>query len=190
MLDGLAGAAQSVPIPGRKSVKDHVKRHGDTQLAEGTDYTVSGDTLTFKAATLTRLAGDRAYGTNATIEARFSAGVAWKIHIISFDQAVLSNATGTNSLVIPTQFKGDHIEQMEAHYADGSNAGPAFWTPYQESNVSWLPNYSGGTITVPTSFVNAIREGEPVTITYHFWGGESVDYTVTKNGTTVTGTAS
>ena len=40
------------------------------------------------------------------------------------------------------------------------------------------------------SFVNAIRDGEPVTITYHFWGGESVDYTVTKNGTTVTGTAS
>ncbi|WP_112134297.1 cellulase family glycosylhydrolase [Glycomyces dulcitolivorans] len=164
--------------------------HGGTQLAEGTDYTVSGDTLTVKAAALTRLAGDRAYGTNATIEARFSAGIPWRINVISFDQAVLSDATGTGSLVIPTQFKGDHIEQMEAHYADGSNAGPASWTPFQESNVSWLPNYSGGTITVPSSFVNAIRDGEPVTITYHFWGGDSVDYTVTKNGTTVTGTAS
>ncbi|MDA1362392.1 cellulase family glycosylhydrolase [Glycomyces luteolus] len=163
---------------------------GDTQLVEGTDYTLSGDTLTFKAAALTRLAGDRAYGTNATIEARFSAGVPWRINIITFDQAVLSDATGTTSLTIPTQFNGDRIEQMEAHYADGSNAGPAEWTPYQESNVSWLPNYSGGTITVPASFVNAIRDGEPVTITYHFWGGDSVDYTVTKNGSTVTGTAS
>ncbi|MDN3243149.1 cellulase family glycosylhydrolase [Glycomyces tritici] len=163
---------------------------GDTQLVEGTDYTLSGDTLTFKAATLTRLAGDRAYGTNATIEARFSAGVPWRINIITFDQAVLSDATGTGSLVIPTQWNGDHIEQMEAHYADGSNAGPAEWTAFQESQVSWLPDYINGSITVPSAFVNAIRDGEPVTITYHLWGGESVDYTVVKNGTTVTGTAS
>ncbi|RRS01723.1 cellulase family glycosylhydrolase [Glycomyces terrestris] len=164
--------------------------HGDTALVEGTDYTVSGDTLTIAAATLTRLAGDRAYGTNATIEARFSAGVPWRINVISFDTPVLADATGTTSLVIPTQFNGDHIEQMEARYADGSNAGPASWTPYQESNVSWLPNYAGGTITVPSSFVNAIRDGEPVTITYHFWGGDSVTYTVTKTGGTVIGTAS
>ncbi|MBO3734474.1 cellulase family glycosylhydrolase [Glycomyces niveus] len=163
---------------------------GETQLVEGTDYTLSGDTLTFKAATLTRLAGDRAYGTNATIEARFSAGVPWRINIITFDQAVLSDATGTGSLVIPTQWNGDHIEQMEAHYADGSNAGPAEWTAFQESQVSWLPDYINGSITVPNTFVNAIRDGEPVTITYHLWGGESVDYTVVKNGTTVTGTAS
>jgi hypothetical protein len=164
--------------------------HGDKRLAEGTDYTVSGDTLTFKAATLTRLAGDRAYGTNATVEARFSAGVPWRINVITNDTPVLSDATGTTSLVIPTEFKGDHIATMEAEYADGSNAGPASWTSYQESGVSWLPDYSGGTILVPDQFVTAIRDGEPVTITYHFWGGDSVTYTVTKNGTTVTGTAS
>ncbi|MDA1358282.1 hypothetical protein O1R50_01520 [Glycomyces luteolus] len=38
--------------------------------------------------------------------------------------------------------------------------------------------------------VNAIRDGEPVTVTYHFWGGDSVTYTVAKNGTTMSGTAS
>ena len=50
---------------------------GDTALTEGDDYTVSGDTLTLTAAALTRLAGDRAHGTNATIEARFSDGLPW-----------------------------------------------------------------------------------------------------------------
>jgi endoglucanase len=164
--------------------------HGDKKLVQGTDYTVSGDTLTIKAATLTRLAGDRAYGVNATIEARFSKGVPWRINVITYDTPVLSDATGTTSLAIPTQFNGDYIATMEARYADGTNAGPASWTPYQESGVSWLPDYEGGTIAVPEQFVSSLRDGEPVTITYHFWDGSTVNYTVTKSGTTVTGTAS
>lgn len=58
---------------------------GGTRLVQGSDYTVSGSTLTLTAAAVTRLAGDRAYGVNATLEARFSAGVPWPISIISSD---------------------------------------------------------------------------------------------------------
>lgn len=42
---------------------------GNTMLAPGRDYTVSGNQLTLTATALTRLAGNRAYGVNATIEA-------------------------------------------------------------------------------------------------------------------------
>jgi aryl-phospho-beta-D-glucosidase BglC (GH1 family) len=164
---------------------------GDTKLAEGTDYTISGDTLTLTAAALTRLSGDRAHGTNATIEARFSAGVPWRIHIITYDTPVMSNATGTtSSFAIPTQFNGDKIATMEAKYADGTNAGPASWTSFQESWVSYRPDYGADAMLIPVEFFNAVTDGQPVTLTFHFWDGSQMNYTVTKNGTTVTGTAS
>ncbi|MGO4755911.1 cellulase family glycosylhydrolase, partial [Streptomyces sp. 2MCAF27] len=65
-------------------------RHGDRDLVKGEDYTVSGDRLTLTAAALSRLAGDRAYGVNATLEARFSRGVPWRIDVITYDPTVLS----------------------------------------------------------------------------------------------------
>jgi aryl-phospho-beta-D-glucosidase BglC (GH1 family) len=165
--------------------------HGDTELAEGADYTVSGDTLTLTAAALTRLAGDRAYGTNATLEARFSAGAPWRIHIITHDTPVLSDATGSaDSFAIPTRFNGDKIATMEARYADGTNAGPASWTPFQEVWVSYRPDYDADTMIIPPQFLNAVTDGEPVSLTFHFWDGSTVDYTITKSGTAVTGTAS
>ncbi|MFC3492912.1 cellulase family glycosylhydrolase [Glycomyces rhizosphaerae] len=163
--------------------------HGDTALTEGADYTVTGDTLTLTAAALTRLAGDRAYGTNATIEARFSAGLPWRIHIISYDTSQLSDASGTtDAFAIPTQFNGDQLATMEAKYADGTSAGPHDWTSFKEFWATYRPDYSAGAIGLTSDFFNGVREGEPVTLTFHFWGGGTIDYTVTKTGTTVTGT--
>ncbi|MDA1358376.1 cellulase family glycosylhydrolase [Glycomyces luteolus] len=163
---------------------------GNVKLSEGTDYTVSGDTLTLTAAALTRLAGDRAYGVNAIVEARFSAGSPWRIYIKSNDQPVLSDATGTTtSFDIPTEFNGDNLATMEARYADGTNAGPATWTPFQEFGHSFIYDYEAGTIILNTAFLDTLREGEPATLTFHWWGSDTVAYTVTKTGTTVTGTA-
>jgi aryl-phospho-beta-D-glucosidase BglC (GH1 family) len=175
---------------------------GDTALTEGADYTVSGDTLTLTAAALTRLAGDRAYGTNATIEARFSDGLPWAIHIITYDKAQLSDASGTmdgepwsgwepcnsSCFAIPSEFNGDQIATMEAKYADGTNAGPHTWTAFKEYWSTYRPDYDAGTISLTPDFFNEIRDDEPVTLTFHFWGGGTIDYTITKTGTTVTGT--
>jgi aryl-phospho-beta-D-glucosidase BglC (GH1 family) len=165
--------------------------HGGTRLAEGADYTVSGDTLTFTAAALTRLSGDRAYGVNAELEARFSAGVPWRIKVITADTPVLSDATGTTaSFAIPTQFHGDTLATMEAKYADGSAAGPTNWTPFQEFWSSFRPDYDAGTIILPPEFCDAVADGRPVTLTFHFYSGAQVTYEITKSGTTVTGSAS
>lgn len=166
-------------------------RQGGSPLVPGRDYTVSGSRLTLTATALTRLAGDRAYGVNATLQARFSQGVPWQIDVITYDPAVLSDATGTTgSFAVPTRFRGDRLATMEATYADGSPAGQTDWTPYQEFNRAFSPDYPGGRIILTSGFLGALRDGAPVTLTFHFWSGTEVTYQVTKSGSSVTGTAS
>jgi hypothetical protein len=163
---------------------------GDTKFAEGRDYTLFDDRLTLTARTLTRLTGERDYGVDATLEARFSRGLPWKIDVVTYDTPVLSNATGTpDSFTIPTKYQGDLLATMEATYADGSNAGQTSWTPYQEFNMAFSPDYPKGTIILTTAFLKALREGEPATLTFHFHSGAKVKYKVTKSGDSVTGTA-
>ncbi len=163
--------------------------HGNTPLIRGRDYTVTGDQLTLTAAALTRLTGDRAYGVNATLQARFSRGVPWQVTVITNDAPVLSDATGaTGSFAIPAQFRGDLLATMEAKYDDGTNAGPANWTSYQQFNQAFSPDYPGNAITLPPAFFDAVTDGARVTLTFHFWSGATVKYSVTKSGTSVTGT--
>ncbi|WP_422755862.1 cellulase family glycosylhydrolase [Micromonospora sp. WMMD708] len=162
-------------------------RQGSTNLVAGTDYTVSGSTLTLTASALTRLAGNRAAGVNATIEARFSQGVPWQISIISYDPPTQSAASGTTaSFAIPTQFRGDQLATMEAKYADGSGAGPANWTSYKEFWTHFQPDYTAGTILLKPEFFAEVNDGQ-VTLTFHFWSGTQKTYRITKSGSTVTG---
>lgn len=167
-------------------------RHNGRPLIPGRDYTASGGRLTLKAAALTRLAGDRTYGVDATVQATFSAGVPWHIDVISSDTPVLSDATGTSDAAfdIPTRFHGDVLATMEARYADGSNAGPASWTPYQEFGGSFFPDVAGGVLVLKPNFLASLRDGVPATLTFHFWSGATVTYHVTRSGDTVTGSAS
>ncbi|MFE7871224.1 cellulase family glycosylhydrolase [Micromonospora humida] len=162
-------------------------RQGGTNLVAGTDYTVSGSTLTLTASALTRLAGNRAAGVNATIEARFSQGVPWQISIISYDPPTQSAASGTTaSFAVPTQFRGDQLATMEAKYADGSGAGPANWTSYKEFWTHFQPDYTANTILLKPEFFAEVNDGQ-VTLTFHFWSGTQKTYRITKSGSTVTG---
>ncbi|MEJ3746168.1 cellulase family glycosylhydrolase [Actinomycetes bacterium KLBMP 9797] len=166
-------------------------RQGNTDLVNGTDYTVSGSQLTLTAAAVTRLVGNRAYGVNATIHARFSQGVPWRISIITYDPPVLAAATGTTSaFAVPATFRGDQLATMEAKYADGSNAGPHNWTSFKEFDVTFAPNYTANTITLTPAFFAEVNDGAKVTLTFHFWSGGTATYYVTKSGSNVTGTLS
>ena len=162
--------------------------HGHQRLVAGSDYTVSGDKLTLTAAALTRLVGDRSYGDNATLQVRFSRGQAWKIHVTTYDAPQQSGAKGTTAaLTIPTRFRGDQLSTMEATYGDGTNAGPADWTAFQEFNISFTPDHTGNTITLTEKFLTSLRDDATVTLTFHFYSGAKVTYQVTKSGTSVTG---
>jgi endoglucanase len=164
---------------------------GTTPLCRGRDYTVSGDQLTLTAAALTRLTGDRSYGVDATLQARFSRGVPWQLNVITYDPPVLADATGTTgSFAVPARFQGDALATMEAKYDDGSNAGPANWTSYQQFNDAFSPDYPGQAITLTPAFFGAVTDGARVTLTFHFWSGATARYSVTKSGTAVTGTVS
>ncbi|MFJ1730411.1 cellulase family glycosylhydrolase [Streptomyces sp. NPDC088254] len=161
---------------------------GGAKLAQGRDYTVSGNQLTLTATALTRLAGNRAYGINSTVEARFSRGVPWRIHVTTYDRPELSNASGdTGGLTVPTRYRGDQLATMEAKYADGGNAGPTDWTPFQEFNEAFSPDYGGNALVLTSKFVTSLRENAQATLTFHFWSGASVTYRVTRSGSTVTG---
>lgn len=173
-------------------------RQGNRDLVRGRDYTVAGNQLTLTAEALTRLHGDRAYGVNATLQARFSRGVPWRIDVITYDTPVLSDATGTTSgcsadpwgpcFALPTNFRGDVLSTMEARYDDGSNAGPASWTSYQQYGNAFWANLPNGAINLTPEFFRTINDGARVTLTFHFWSGSTVTYHVTKSGTSITGT--
>lgn len=101
-----------------------------------------------------------------------------------------AHATGTaEKFALPTKYRGDQLATMEATYADGTNAGPADWTSYQEFNVAFSPDYPKGTIILTTAFLKSLRDGEPATLTFHFHSGAKVKYKVTKSGDSVSGTA-
>ncbi|MFF4055361.1 cellulase family glycosylhydrolase [Streptomyces sp. NPDC001668] len=163
---------------------------GTRPLVRGVDYTVSGSTLTIAAATLGRLTASQEYGTNAVLTLRFTEGIPWAVNVITYDKPVLTSATGTaGSLVIPTAFNGDKLATMEAVYADGTAAGPQSWTTYKQFNVAFVPDYTAGTITLPKAFFDEVTDGAAVTLTFYFWSGTRLTYTVTRSGTAVTGTS-
>ncbi|GAQ57420.1 cellulase family glycosylhydrolase [Streptomyces acidiscabies] len=163
-------------------------RAGSRNLLQGRDYTLSGNQLTLTATALTELAGNRAYGLDATLQARFSRGVPWRIDIVTYDTPVLNNSSGnTSGLSIPTQFRGDQLATMEARYDDGTNAGPANWTPYQQWDSAFTA-YTSDSIKLTADFANSLRDNARATLTFHFWSGSTVTYHVVKTGGVVTGT--
>jgi hypothetical protein len=121
---------------------------------------------------------------------RFTEGIPWAVNVITYEKPVLTSATGTTtSLVIPTAFNGDKLATMEAVYADGSPAGPQSWTTYKQFNVAFTPDYTAGTITLPSAFFGDVTDNSTVTLTFYFWSGAIVKYTLTRSGTAVTGSA-
>jgi endoglucanase len=164
-------------------------QHGSATLVPGEDYRLSGDELTFAAATLARLTESQQHGVNATVSLEFSAGAPWDVNIIAFDTPTQQDATGTTAgLTIPTSFNGVPLATMEAVHPDGTNAGPADWTSFKEFTRDFDPNNDAGTITITERFFHQMDDGSTVHLTFHFWSGETLDYTLTRSGTTVTGT--
>lgn len=163
--------------------------YGSQQLVQGTDYTLSGDQLTFKAAKLTSLTSSGKLGVNAVLTARFNKAADWILNVILYNTPKLSNVQGTvSAFKIPAVFNGDTLATMEAVYASGGNAGPQNWTSYKEFAYTFTPSYTTGEISLLPAFFNEVNNGD-VILKFHFWSGEVVNYKITKSGTSVTGTA-
>ena len=156
----------------------------------GTDYELNGDVLTVKASLLSKLTASGQFGENAVLTAKFNNGADWNFHVLYYDTPKLQNVEGTTSaFAIPTAFNGDQLATMEAVYAAGGNAGPQNWTSFKEFAYTFAPSYDTNQITLMPNFFNETNDGV-VKLTFHFWSGEIVTYTITKNGTSVVGEAS
>ncbi|WP_419874042.1 cellulase family glycosylhydrolase [Candidatus Pristimantibacillus sp. PTI5] len=162
-------------------------RHNGKTLRKGTDYSVEGDILTVKASLLSKLTASGAYGENAELTADFNKGEDWMFDVIVYSTPELQNTAGTTSdFSIPTAFNGDRLATMEAVYAAGGNAGPQNWTSFKEFAYAFSPSYDTNEIKLTQNFFNEVNDGE-VVLTFHFWSGKIVEYTVTKTGTTIVG---
>lgn len=158
------------------------------ELEKGVDWDIVFGRLALKAEFLEKLNLEE-LGLAATLECQFSAGVPWEIYIISYDTPVFEAVdSARNRFRIPVQFKGDRLATMEAVYVSGGNAGPADWTSYKEFGSSFKPQYERNSIELPAAFFKDVKDGAPVKLKFHFWSGETVEYTVTKNKMQVRGT--
>jgi len=111
---------------------------GSTVLKEGTDYAISGSSVTFKQAFLSNYLSEKAApGTKANITVTFSAGAPSQIEIVQWDVPTFSQytssagavASGTD-LSIPTVWKGLHrIAAVKILQSDGSYFVDS-WTQY------------------------------------------------------------
>ncbi|MBD2867503.1 cellulase family glycosylhydrolase [Paenibacillus arenilitoris] len=164
-------------------------RHGGKKLRKGADYTVAGDVLTVKAGLLAKLTASGDYGENAELVADFNKGQDWTFDVIVYDVPVLQSVAGTtDDFAIPASFNGDRLATMEAVYAAGGNAGPQNWTPFKEFGYAFSPSYETNEIALTPNFFNEVNDGE-VILTFHFWSGKTVKYTIAKTGSSVVGSA-
>lgn len=157
------------------------------QLKKGRDYTLIGDQITFKESFLQRVAGDGEYGVRAVLSISFNRGVTWEVNVIRYATPVLSSTIGTTSnFLIPTQFNGDRLATMEAKYEDGSFAGPHNWTSFKEFDATFAPEADG--IRIREAFFKEVANPATVILTFHFWSGKQLTYSLSVDGDVVTGT--
>ncbi len=161
--------------------------HEGQALTEGEDYQLNGNELILKAGLLESLTGTNDFGTQATLTASFNQGMDWDIEVKTYDTPVLDASEGNASnFVIPTTFNGDRLATMEAVYPSGEAAGPQNWTTYKEFGYTFTPNYQDNEITLRENFFNEVNDGE-VELTFHFWSGAEITYTITKSANSITG---
>ncbi|UOQ86753.1 cellulase family glycosylhydrolase [Gracilibacillus salinarum] len=154
----------------------------DQLLQEGSDYQINNNSITFTSEFLSTYVSADSLGNAATISVTFNEGHNWDIEVRNYQKPELQSAEGTTaSLKIPTSFNGDKLATMEAYYEDGSIAGPQNWTAYKEFEYTFSPDYDAGTITLKNNFFNELNDGI-TNLTFHFWSGETVEYTIEKNG--------
>ncbi|GAA0309580.1 endoglucanase [Gracilibacillus halotolerans] len=169
---------------------DYIKLNNQTLIA-GEDYLFEDGNLILKKERVEALSIEGETGHIATLHVVFTGGFNWDINIYQHGAPVFQEADGTSdNFQIPVSFEGNHLATMEAHYEDGTIAGPQNWTSFKEFGYTFSPDYDNNTITLTENFFNDIEDGREVTLTFHFWRNdneEQLSYKIVKNGDQVTG---
>jgi len=162
---------------------------GTEPLQRFEDYRYDRDSgiLILHARLLEELTSADSTGEQAQLTAYFNLGAPWTFRVISYEAPVFGATSGeTDNFRIPVQFNGDLLATMEAYYEDGSFAGPHNWTPYKEFSYTFEPAYDADEILLTPNFFNETNDGV-VKLKFHFWSGHVIEYTITKDGSSVSG---
>ncbi|KAH8834548.1 glycoside hydrolase superfamily [Flagelloscypha sp. PMI_526] len=168
---------------------------GTTSLTKNTDYTLSGSTVTFKAAFLTKsgLNVNDAVGVKGTVTISFSQGAALPIQLVQWNVPTLSStsskALSNTQVNIPVAWKG--IAKLAAVKAVTTDGVYLFddWTvylgPLQQARITYNGQYnwdSSNAIITSTSVNQVLALGKATVFTFEFFprvAGNAVNYTLT-----------
>ncbi|OIW25703.1 glycoside hydrolase [Coniochaeta ligniaria NRRL 30616] len=170
-----------------------------TPLKKGTDYDVSGSTLTIKEKFLSKYLSPTAEpGTKANITRTFSAGAKSQIEIVQWDVPTIIQNTSSasavssgNDLWIPVVWKGLHrVAAVKIVASDGTYVFDD-WTqwlpPLQQGRGTYGNQWSFDfdRLTITNSALQAvITSGKTTTFTFEFYpravgNGNYLNYTLT-----------
>lgn len=134
--------------------------------------------------------GTNEYGEIDDLVIKFSSGADWHQYLVKYSKPVLSEVTGTTSKVsIPVDFNGAKLRRVTACDESGNRVGPnSSWWGYLQLNGSFSVDYNNGTIDILNNFFNdsSVQDGK-IKLTFEFYDGQIVNYTLVKDGENVTG---
>lgn len=173
---------------------DAVRTENGDILSEDS-YIVDETSITFTTDYLSALVSEpEEYGLLETLYVEFSDGPDWKMYVYNTSTPEASATEGSGAkLSIPIDFKGTQLSTIEAQYISGGSGYPGSqnWTPYKQYGDQFTVDYSLGSITLTSAFLNECSQNSEIKLIFHFWNGEQIEYLLTitdgdKVGTPVT----
>ncbi|KAK3370599.1 glycoside hydrolase superfamily [Podospora didyma] len=171
----------------------------DAVLKDGTDFVISGSTVTFKESFLSSqgLSATASPGTKANVTVEFSAGAASQVELVQWDVPTLGSYSASAKAVsggdfwIPVMWKGLHmVAAVKIATSDGAYLVDDWtqWLPTLQKgrgtfNSHW--NFDHDHITITKNAIDAvIASGKNTTFTLEFYpraegNGNMIDYTFT-----------
>ncbi|HAU86403.1 MAG TPA: cellulase [Lachnospiraceae bacterium] len=159
---------------------------GETALTEGVDYTYANNTVTLKGSYIASLInGD--YGKKATLTMKFSSGADWEQHIIYYNTPVLKDATGTTEKFnIPVEFNGAIAEKATSQTGPYNWVSNNTWWEFLEYDSEWTADYTTNEIKMLPNYLKVVGS-KTLDLIFRFYDGTVVTYTITSDGSKITG---
>lgn len=159
---------------------------GKTALTEGVDYTYANNTVTLKGSYITSLInGD--YGKKATLTMKFSSGADWEQHIIYYNTPVLKDAAGTTEKFnIPVEFNGAIAEKATSQTGPYNWVSNNTWWEFLEYDSEWTADYTTNEIKMLPNYLKVVGS-KTLDLIFRFYDGTVVTYTITSDGSKITG---
>lgn len=155
---------------------------GKTPLTPNKDYYRKENKLTLSKTYLDTLKKEP-NGHIQTLEVVFTKGPTWKIDLYKVGKpSFVKTGTKEETLSIPIKEAGDTIIAMESFGKDKKPVGPLDWTTYQEYGYSFLPDYENHLLHLTSEFLSSLPMKKEVVLRFHFKSGQTVDYSIIKDG--------